>query len=120
MHHSENNARPQVRSQSGLSCKSSKRVQGGEPKLSSTPSDRGGTNPVGDFGDPGRSPYGCEDMAGNVWEWTASPWWEQDETPVVRGGSWGDHRDYAACAYRYYSFDHLNRNNSIGFRCART
>ncbi|GAB4427220.1 MAG: formylglycine-generating enzyme family protein [Anaerolineae bacterium] len=36
------------------------------------------------------SPYGCVDMAGNIWEWTVSLYNSSDPRfHVVKGGSWG-------------------------------
>jgi formylglycine-generating enzyme required for sulfatase activity len=75
----------------------------------------GGTTPVGMY-PAGASLYGLWDMAGNVWEWTAS-WYDEKtkEFRVLRGGSWYDYRHLARCAYRgrYYPD---NSDDGLGFR----
>jgi formylglycine-generating enzyme required for sulfatase activity len=73
--------------------------------------------PVGQFSPGGDSPYGCVDMAGNVWEWTSSPWKPGSDYRVVRGGSWRYNLKRARCAYRLSDNPH-NSHRDHGFRCA--
>jgi formylglycine-generating enzyme required for sulfatase activity len=66
----------------------------------------------------GVSPYGCYDMAGNVWEWTDSSYEEKKENKVLRGGSWLINRGYARCANRVWNVP-VYMVNTLGFRCVR-
>jgi formylglycine-generating enzyme required for sulfatase activity len=77
----------------------------------------GKTTPVGAYPD-GVSAYRCNDMAGNVWEWTDSLWREKEEYRVLRGGSWNYRRGFAACSFRGLVHPYF-RYSYIGFRCAR-
>jgi formylglycine-generating enzyme required for sulfatase activity len=93
---------------------------------------RGGKNqssPVGSY-TGGASPFGAQDMAGNVWEWTASlekpyPYVATDgrEDPqvsgarVTRGGSWYTQQDLLRASVRDFS---RSQNDKLGLRCAQS
>jgi iron(II)-dependent oxidoreductase len=95
---------------------------------------RFGPTPAGSF-PAGASPWGCRQMIGDVWEWTASdflpypgfrsfPYREYSEVffgpdyKVLRGGSWATHPTAVRTTFRNWDYP-IRRQIFSGFRCAR-
>jgi len=88
-----------------------------------------GTTTVGSFG-AGASPYGVDDVVGNVWEWTAD-WYQPypgnavadpyygEKFRVTRGGGWFDEEPQATAFNRNAADPSKTANDDLGFRCAR-
>ena len=75
------------------------------------------TSPVGSY-PKGASPFGVLDMAGNVWEWTSTPFPGRAQENVIRGGGWGNNPYCLRASYRHGNPPDIGLN-MVGFRCAR-
>jgi toxoflavin biosynthesis protein ToxD len=83
-------------------------------KLNSAVKGPGDTTPVGQY-TAGASPYGALDMAGNVFQWTSTPFREGHMT--VKGSAWEDYGGVGRGASRH-GRPVGARHVIVGFRCA--
>lgn len=107
----------------------------GEKNANTNEAGLGDTSPVGQFSPQGDSPFSCADMIGNVWEWCAD-WFDENEyknrhgqqvkdpqgpqkgdAHVLRGGSFLNVSGNARCAYRDWGNPDLSLR-LYGFRVA--
>ena len=106
------------------------------PSICNYSMNAGDTTPIGSYPDS-QSPFGLHDAAGNVWEWTSSPWarypFGQNEAQkiatrfgtlelgVLRGGSFfNDFDDEGIFVYqRLYTLPHYT-SYDVGFRVCLT
>lgn len=91
------------------------------------------TTAVGTFSRYSDSVFGCADMVGNVYEWTATEsYLYDDRVPcdpslrlvmgrhrVIRGGSWMNFRYQVRCSERMHGEPDGWSNFAMGFRCAK-
>jgi formylglycine-generating enzyme required for sulfatase activity len=92
----------------------------------------GRPTPVGIY-PHGSTPDGIQDLAGNVFEWTATLYHPYSSNtpdkhdspasvslPVIRGGSWYVRKERVRCAYRDWNSPLIVERPTAGFRLART
>lgn len=77
----------------------------------------GKTTPVNKY-ENNRSYYGCYDMAGNVWEWTADADEEDETYKIVKGGSWLSFPLQLICSNKNRMFCE-DKKSYVGFRCVK-
>lgn len=121
--------------QAALALRANPRARGGYPWGDEADPNRanyddtgiGATSAVGCF-PGGASPYGAEELSGNVWEWTRSNYSDYSYDPedgreelnnnahrMLRGGAFYGSQSLVRCAYRV-RFDSPDRDFLVGFR----
>lgn len=100
----------------------------------------GATTPVGQYPE-GASPYGVDELVGQVWEWCSSRYGgteskpqfgypyapddgredpEGDDMRILRGGSWYNKAGLCRCGFRDRGYPWYRYSDVRGFRCVRS
>ncbi len=82
----------------------------------SAESEKKGISPIGSY-PSGASPYGCFDLAGNVWEWSSTLYDNKHKWHLACGGSWRDGREKVNVTARSNPIN--TANPVVGFRCVK-
>ncbi len=91
---------------------------GFDPDLANTnETGLGNTSALGCF-PLGASPYGIQDLSGNVWEWQKDWYDKNKDTKVLCGGSWGNYQDVACVCWFHNNLHPDFWSVDVGFRCA--
>jgi len=74
-----------------------------------------GTVPIGTYSE-NKSPFGCMELVGGIWEWCVDEFNDPNDPHVLRGGSWNDPVEFCNCKAKIFKYPAALRLENAGFR----